>query len=200
MDIYFKEFAIRVSMQNILAINGSPNSYGSTAKALNAVAEEMMVGDYSTEVVNLGELNIAHCRACMNCKKTGECAIVDDMVPLYEKIREADVLIFGTPVYFGAETGLFKNFLDRMYAMIQIKNGVRTPEFGRPKKGSVMLTCGAPDGDMMYHGVVTHLLSLLRSFGISDVTSAIIPKANPETIFELPQYDDYVGALEFQLL
>jgi len=186
-------------MQKILAINGSPRGDGSTAKVLETIAEKMN-GGYSTEIVNLGGLNISFCKACMNCKKTGSCAISDDMTPLYEKIRDADVLIFGTPVYFGAETGLFKNFLDRMYAMVQIKNGVRTPELGKPKKGSAFITCGAPDGNMTYHGVATHLISILRSFGISDVSSTVIPKADPATITGQNQFADYMDAIEFQLM
>ena len=186
-------------MQKILAINGSPRSNGSTAKVLNVISEKMISG-YSTEIINLGELKISHCKACMNCKKTGVCAINDDMTPLYEKIRDADVLIFGTPVYFGAETGLFKNFLDRMYAMVQVKNGVRNPELGKPKKGSAFITCGAPDGNMTYHGVATHLISILRSFGMSDVSSTVIPKADPETITKQNQFADYLDAVEFQLM
>ena len=186
-------------MKKILAINGSPRGNGSTMKVLNAISEKM-VDSYSTEIVNLGELNISHCKACMNCKKTGSCAVSDDMTALYEKIRNSDVLIFGTPVYFGAETGLFKNFLDRMYAMVQIKNGVRTPELGKPKKGSAFITCGAPDGNMTYHGVATHLLSILRSFNISDVSSTVIPKADPETIMQQNQFADYMDAIEFQLM
>ena len=186
-------------MQKILAINGSPRSNGSTYAVLVDLARRMSA-NYETEIINLGELRIQHCRACMTCKRTGACSLMDDMFPLYEKIRNADVLIFGTPVYFGAETGLFKNFLDRMYAMIQIKNGVRTPDIGKPKKGSVLVTCGAPDGNMTYHGMATHLLSVLRSFGVSDVSSTVIPKCTPETVFDQVQYQEYIDSVEFQLI
>jgi len=178
----------------ILAINGSPRSNGSTAKAISLAAERL--GD--AEVIDLGKKKISHCVACMRCKTEGKCATLDDMTPIYEKIRGSDMIILASPIYFGMETGLFKNFLDRMYAMGPV--GQRKADIGKLNKGSIILTCGAPDGDMKYGGVSVHLMAALRYFGITDLSSVIIPGANPEGIQDSQHFKEYLEALDFQLM
>lgn len=183
-----------------LIINGSPRNGGTTSKALNAVAESLKANGGTVEMVHLGSLNISHCRACMHCKTEGKCKINDDMTLMYDKIRGSDMLIFASPVYFGAETGLFKNFLDRMYAMVTKKDGVPQADLGAVKKGSILLTCGAPDGNMTYQGVTGHLIAVFRYMGITDVSSVILPGATMENVLETEFFKEYLEALDFQMM
>jgi len=187
-----------ITMKKILMINGSPRSNGSSAEILKIIAKKNSK-NYSSEIVNLGELKISHCKGCKYCKANGKCVIDDDMTSLYAKIQDCDAIAFSVPVYFGAETGLFKNFLDRLYALVDNKDGVRTVRFGKPKKGIVAINCGAPDGNMTYHGMMTHLFTVLKSFGVSDVVSGIIPKATPETVKDSQFLKDLLDAVKFQI-
>jgi len=186
-------------MKKMLMINGSPRSNGSSSVILDAISERSSGKGYECEKIDLGSLTISHCKACMHCKKHGKCAIDDDMVPLYSKVQDADALVFAVPVYFGAETGLFKNFIDRLYALVNNKDGVRIVNFGKPKKGVAAVNCGAPDGNMIYHGVMSHLVIVFRAFGITDVSSGIIPKASPDTVRDSEFMKDLLDALDFQL-
>jgi multimeric flavodoxin WrbA len=186
-------------MKRMLMINGSPRSDGSSAEILNIISERSIPKGYECETVNLGELRISHCKGCMSCKSTGKCAVIDDMSPLYEKLQEADAVVFSVPVYFGAEPGLFKNFLDRLYALVDRKDGVRTVRFGKEKKGIVAVNCGMPDGNMIYHGMMTHLVIVLRSFGVADVSSGIIPSASPGSVRGSQFMNDLLNAVEFQM-
>jgi len=187
-------------MKKVLMVNGSPRSNGSSAEILNIIADKASAKGFLCEKINLGELKISHCKGCRYCKTHGRCVIDDDMTSLYGKIQDADAVAFSVPVYFGAETGLFKNFLDRLYALADNKDGVRTVRFGKEKKGIVAVNCGAPDGNMIYHGLMTRLFSVLRSFGVTDVASGIIPKASPETVKDSQFMSDLLGSLEFQIL
>jgi multimeric flavodoxin WrbA len=187
-----------VNMKKMLMINGSPRSNGSSAEILNIISKSVSNG-YECEIVNLGELKISHCKGCMTCKKTGKCAVIDDMTSLYDKVQDADAVTFSVPVYFGAEPGLFKNFLDRLYALVDRKDGVRTVRFGKEKKGIVAVNCAAPDGNMIYHGMMTHLVIVLRSFGVGDVSSGIVPSASLETVKDSQFMSDLLGAIEFQM-
>ena len=45
--------------------------------------------------------------------KTSKCVIKDDMNDLVEKVINADVLVFATPIYFYEMSGQLKTFLDR---------------------------------------------------------------------------------------
>ena len=187
------------NMKKMLMINGSPRSNGSSFEILNVIAENASPKGFLCEKINLGELKISHCKGCKSCKTKGKCIIDDDMTPLYRKIQDADAIVFSVPVYFGAETGLFKNFLDRIYALIDNKDGVRTVRFGKKKIGIVAVNCGAPDGNMIYHGMMTHLVMVMRSFGVADVSSGIIPKASPDTVRDSPFMRELLDGFEFQM-
>lgn len=65
------------------------------------------------EFVSLAGKDISFCRGCLACQKTGNCVIRDDMDALIEKVREADVLVFATPIYYYEMSGQMKVFLDR---------------------------------------------------------------------------------------
>jgi multimeric flavodoxin WrbA len=186
-------------MKKMLMINGSPRGNGSSSEILNVIAEHCSPKGYSCERIDLGGLKISHCKGCKYCKANGKCITDDDMTPLYGKIQDADAVVFSVPVYFGAETGLFKNFLDRLYALVDVKDGVRTVRFGKEKKGIVAINCNAADGNMIYHGLMTHLFTVLRSFGVTDVSAGIIPKAAPDTVRDSQFTKDLLEALEFQM-
>ncbi|MCL1984221.1 MAG: flavodoxin family protein [Methanomassiliicoccaceae archaeon] len=184
----------------MLLINGSPRKNGSCAALLNIIREMGEGSEYECELVNLSDLKIGYCKGCMSCKKTGKCAFNDDMTPLYGKIQDADFFVISTPVYFAAETGLIKNFIDRWYALMDYgPKGTRTFRFGKEKKGVVAITCGAPDGNMSNHGLMARLTMTMGSCGISDITSVIIPQASPETVGKSPFMNDFLDALHAQL-
>ena len=101
-------------MVKVLAVVGSPRKQN-TYKLVEAVAEAMAKNkNVETELVQLSEFDIKHCAGCEEfCEKTGECNIQDDMQKLYPKLKEADVLIIGTPTYYWNVSGVVKDFIDR---------------------------------------------------------------------------------------
>lgn len=107
----------------VLAINGSHRPGKNTAIMLNLVLEEIKIGGFSTELIELSECNIKLCKACNKCLMKTECAIKDDdMSLLGKKMLESDAIILGSPVYFSNVTGLFKTFIDRSRWMHMCKN------------------------------------------------------------------------------
>lgn len=98
----------------VLAIVGSPrkqNTYKLIEAVVETVAKKKSV---ETELVHLADFDIKHCSGCSDfCEKTGECNIQDGMQKLYPKLKEADVLVIGTPTYYWNVTGLVKDFIDR---------------------------------------------------------------------------------------
>ncbi len=97
-----------------LGIVGSHRKHGNTEilvrHCLDAMAEEGL----ATELVALAGKDIRPCKVCLHCREhVGECSIKDDLAPIYAKMVEADVIIVGSPVYFGSATGLVKCFLER---------------------------------------------------------------------------------------
>ena len=65
------------------------------------------------EFVSLAGREIGFCRGCLACQKTGNCVIRDEMDALIGKVREADAIVFATPIYYYEMSGQMKVFLDR---------------------------------------------------------------------------------------
>lgn len=65
--------------------------------------------------INLREKNVKFCFGCSMCLERGECSIDDDMKAMLDIVKEADVIAFATPVYFGGISGQLKVFIDRLY-------------------------------------------------------------------------------------
>ncbi|MBM4285092.1 MAG: flavodoxin family protein [Deltaproteobacteria bacterium] len=101
---------------HVMAINGSPRKErSSTSHILGPLLEGMRAGGATTEVVHLGQVQIKPCLGCFLCwvKTPGKCVQQDDMATVLERFVQADILIFGTPLYHYAMSGLLKNFIDR---------------------------------------------------------------------------------------
>lgn len=68
---------------------------------------------HDVEFVSLKDKNIAFCKGCMACKKIGHCVINDDAVEITEKIKNADVIVWATPIYYYEMSGQMKTLIDR---------------------------------------------------------------------------------------
>ena len=101
----------------VLAICGSPRK-GNTEWMLATLLDRIDGYGVETELVRLRKYRIKRCKGCLKCEEGGEnrrgdCRINDDMKELLLKMRQADVLVLGTPVYFDMLSGTLKNFIDR---------------------------------------------------------------------------------------
>ena len=99
----------------VLLINGSPHADGSTNRALVEVASELNKEGIETEILHIGNKQIRGCIGCGTCFKTGACVFNDIVVETYEKFKEADGLVIGSPVYYASANGTLISFLDRLF-------------------------------------------------------------------------------------
>jgi len=100
----------------VIAFNGSPHNDRVVAKGISVIKEELEKEGITVELVHVGNKSIHGCLDCRKCKETGRCVIADDPVnECVEKLKSADGLILGTPVYYGGVAGTFKCFLDRLF-------------------------------------------------------------------------------------
>jgi len=100
----------------VLLVNGSPRSEGCTYTALREVAGALEKNGVGTEMFQLGTKPVNGCLNCGKCRKTGKCAIGDDLYnELLDKIMDADGLVIGSPVYFSGPNGALCALLDRVF-------------------------------------------------------------------------------------
>lgn len=101
----------------VVAINGSPRVGGNTQLALNQVAEPLAAAGIRVEHIQIGNMRLWGCQACMACARTkdGRCAYGNDdgLNDILRKVYAADGLIVGSPTYFGGLTAPTKAFIDR---------------------------------------------------------------------------------------
>ena len=99
----------------VIIINGSPKAKGNTAIALHEVELTLHQQGIETEWIDVGHLNIHGCIACNKCWSTGICTFQDIVHELSEKMKDADGLLIGSPVYFASPNGTLLSLLDRLF-------------------------------------------------------------------------------------
>ena len=103
----------------VIAFNGSPRKKWNTATLLNHAVDGAKSTGAETELIQLYDMNFSGCISCFACKKIsrkkdGICAVQDDLTSVLERVKNADALIIGTPVYYGAESAAARALLERL--------------------------------------------------------------------------------------
>lgn len=99
----------------VLMINGSPRKEGNTALALSEMEKVFLKNGIEVECVQVGGMEITGCLGCGYCYKNGKCVKADIVNELAEKLKEADGLVIGSPVYYSSPNGTLISLLDRLF-------------------------------------------------------------------------------------
>lgn len=119
---------------SILFINGSPEREGNTARLAKALLQ-----GHGYDTVELGEMKVYD---------YGQSFPDDQFDEVLAKMNAADVLVFGSPVYWHDISGMMRNLLDRCYGPV--------PEGGFAGKRVFFLFQGAaPTQAMLDRGEYT---------------------------------------------
>jgi multimeric flavodoxin WrbA len=131
----------------VLIITGSRNPKGQTAKATGAVIEGLKSAGATTEEFFLATMKLERCRQCEDngwgiCRTEGKCIIEDDFQMLVDKIKDSDLVVFATPVYFSDLSESLRAFLDRlrrtcMFKAVRTPNGFKTSKQGIEGKRAI---------------------------------------------------------------
>ena len=84
----------------------------------DVLAERLLAGakdaGHDVELISLKGKTIKFCIGCLACQKTQQCVWKDDAVAIAEKVKNADTIVFVTPIYYYEMSGQMKTLLDRM--------------------------------------------------------------------------------------
>lgn len=132
---------------NILVLNGSPRPNGNTKQMVNAFTEGAISANHQVNVVDVCKKEIKGCIACEYChtKGHGVCVQKDDMQEVYDFLKETDMLVIASPIYYHGISGQLKCVIDRFYSAAYPS---RPP---RLKKIAMILSSGDAD---MYQGAM----------------------------------------------
>lgn len=100
-------------MKKIVIISSSPRKAGNS----DALADEFALGaqeaGHTVEKICLRDKAVGFCKGCLACQKTQQCVIRDDAADITQRMKQADVIVFATPVYYYEMSGQMKTMLDR---------------------------------------------------------------------------------------
>lgn len=125
-------------------INGSPRKNKNTAQMLESAMKGAQEAGAEVELIHLQNLQFKGCVSCFACKRKGNtcnglCIQKDDLQPVLERILQADVLVIGSPIYWSYPTGMFRNFIERLFFPILSYNA---DENGAIKYLNKKMPCG----------------------------------------------------------
>ncbi|MBQ9776438.1 MAG: flavodoxin family protein [Lentisphaeria bacterium] len=178
-------------MKKIYAVNGSPRKNGNTAQLLQKALEGAASVDAEVKLIQLADLNFSGCRSCFACKRLANpapgCVLKDDLAEILKELLQSDGIIMGSPIYFGAESGLYRNFLERLFfPMLRYTN----PPSSRAEKRidfGFIYTMNVPENLMDEYGYNAYLQSQSQTPGL------IFNSRNIYTLYacDTHQFDDY---------
>ena len=101
-------------MSKVLVISTSLRAKSNS----DILAESLLAGardaGHEAEHISLKGKDIRFCIGCLACQKTQKCVLGDDAVWIAEKVKNADTLVFATPIYYYEMSGQMKTLLDRL--------------------------------------------------------------------------------------
>lgn len=127
--------------KNVLVISSSLRSGSNSELLAKAAMDGAVAAGHTAAWLSLKDKAIGFCKGCLACQNTGKCVIRDDMEDMIAQVRDADTIVFATPVYYYGMSGQLKTFLDRCNPLY-----ISDYKF----REIYLLTASAEDGNEVY--------------------------------------------------
>lgn len=153
----------------ILILSGGPRKNGTTATILKKIVEGIEAR-HEVDFINVYDLKTKPCIGCLKCRPDKECALPEDDAQIVgRKIKDADVLVVGSPTYWGNMTGPLKTLFDRNVTTFEYINGGLPKPNHKGKRAAIVTTSAAPWPYNLLSsqsgGTVRSLKTILKSGG-----------------------------------
>lgn len=106
-------------MKKILVVLGGGRPNGNTKQLADAFIKGAAEAGHQTELISLNKLRVNGCTGCNACRYGKPCVQKDDFNSLIPKIKEADLIVFASPLYFWTISSKIKAFIERFYCMAE---------------------------------------------------------------------------------
>ena len=150
---------------NILILSGSPRKGGNTELLADAFSKGAME-HHQVKIVSVRDIKVNPCLGCNACYKTnGICVQKDDMVAIYEKMSQADMLVIASPVYFYGISAQLKAVIDRFHNPIRDSFHI---------KKMALLLVGAAILPELFDAILTEYNLCLKFFKLEDAGRVLV--------------------------
>lgn len=112
-------------MKQVVIISGSRRS-GNTLAIAKMYRDELCTHNCEVDIIDLSKISFNLCDGCLLCDDNQKCKFEDGFDSFIDKIRTADLVMFGSPARWRLMSGEMKAFMDRMnpYAAVEGYSGI----------------------------------------------------------------------------
>ncbi|MFH1782272.1 MAG: flavodoxin family protein [Candidatus Omnitrophota bacterium] len=149
----------------VLGIIGSPRKQGNTDILLDKALEGAKSKGAQVEKIVLNDLKMIPCQEHEKVRDDGACFVQDDMQPIYEKIKDCDVLILASPIFFGSLSAQTKIMVDRFQCPWRAKYMLKKDIGYKKKKGYFISAEGSNRDDFFQNAksIVKNLFATINA-------------------------------------
>ena len=145
----------------IVVLEGSPNQSGSS----NLLAEQFIQGakeaGHSIQVIDAAHADIQPCTGCIHCGYEGPCSQADDIGDIRQKILDADMMVFVTPLYYYGMSAQLKTLIDRFCAF--------NSSIQRKHMSSALISVAWNSDSWTFNALEAHYKTLVRYLNLKDM-------------------------------
>lgn len=151
-----------------LGLQGSPRTKGNTNFLLSAFMNELEKFGAQIKVIEVDKKKITPCKEYSVCEKKGFCPINDDMKhDIYPMLRQADVIVAATPIFFYSTPAQFKALIDRSQALWARKYRLNLNDPKHKWRRGFLLALGATKGKNLFNGLKLTFKYFFNAIGSS---------------------------------
>jgi multimeric flavodoxin WrbA len=178
--------------KTIVVLNGSAREGGNTDVLLEHLIDGAKAAGCGVVEFRLRNRMIANCVGCCTCKTESRCQFDDSMTAIRNALEKADIIVFGSPVYWCEITGLMKTCFDRLYFYHHPEN----KNLITGKSALVVTTMGEADNAEYETALISEFYRRgLNSLGIAILDMLVFSDLmDKEAISRKPEYHEQAYA------
>jgi len=180
----------------IVCLVGSPREKGNSATIAKRFCDTAEKFGAEIRTFTLNELEFRGCQGCMACKTNlDRCVLEDDLTAVLEAVRETDVLVLATPVYFWDVTSQLKAFLDRTFSFL-VPDFMTNPNRSRlaPGKKLVFIQVQGNPDESMFNDIFPKFDYFFKGYGFGE--THLIRKCGVREQGEIKGHEDVMRLAE----
>lgn len=157
-------------MKRILVVMGGGRPKGNTEQLVDSFIRGAEEAGHSVEKVSLLKTEVKGCLGCNACRYGKPCVQKDGFNELAPKIKQADLIVFASPLYFWTISSKLKAFIERFYCIAEEDP---EPPYGRyekyPVKDSALLMTSADEFFWTFNQAVSYYqFAIVNYIGFHD--------------------------------
>ena len=138
----------------VVGLQGSPRKKGNTNFLLSTFMTAAEKLGARTIVIDVTQKEIIPCKEYTVCEKKGYCPIEDDVKDeIYPLLREAELVVLATPIFFYNMTAQLKAVVDRCQTFWARKYKLKLKDPGASMRRGFLLAVGATKGKNLFEGL-----------------------------------------------